>query len=83
MPARKYKPSKSIGKKDNSPKARANEDKPRQPAESKPPRDSFPIVGIGASAGGVQALETFSPTCRRIAAWRLSSSSIWIPITRA
>jgi two-component system, chemotaxis family, CheB/CheR fusion protein len=59
MPARKNTPSKSKGKKDSSPKARANEDKPRQQAESKPPRDSFPIVGIGASAGGVQALETF------------------------
>ena len=39
--------------------------------------DSFPIVGIGASAGGLEALELFLRMCRRTAASPSSSSSTW------
>ena len=59
MPASKKTPSKSRGKKDDSKKVQANEGEQRQPGASKPAQDSFPIVGIGASAGGVQAPDTF------------------------
>jgi two-component system CheB/CheR fusion protein len=30
----------------------------------------FPIVGIGASAGGLEAMELFFKTCRNIQVWR-------------
>ena len=30
---------------------------------------SFPIIGIGASAGGLEALESSSPTCPCAAVW--------------
>jgi two-component system CheB/CheR fusion protein len=30
----------------------------------------FPIVGIGASAGGLEAMELFLKTCRNIQVWR-------------
>jgi chemotaxis response regulator CheB len=35
----------------------------------------FPIVGIGASAGGLEALEIFFHICRRKRTWLLLSSS--------
>ena len=43
----------------------------------------FHIVGIGASAGGLQALEEFFDRVARTAAWPTSSSSICRPITPA
>jgi hypothetical protein len=33
-------------------------------------RTRFPIVGIGASAGGLEAMELFLKTCRNIQVWR-------------
>ncbi len=35
------------------------------------PNNSFYIVGIGASAGGLDAFERFFKTCPIIPAWRL------------
>ena len=40
------------------------------------------VVGIGASAGGLQPLQEFFSAMPRIAAWRLSSSSISRPNSR-
>ncbi|CDH46574.1 hypothetical protein BN874_530003 [Candidatus Contendobacter odensis Run_B_J11] len=51
--------------------------------QSPPPPDAFPIVGIGASAGGLEALELFLSPIPGDSAWRLSSSSTSIPPTRA
>ena len=40
-----------------------------KPVKTTKPTD-FPIVGLGASAGGLEALEAFfSPTCLLIAIW--------------
>jgi hypothetical protein len=37
---------------------------------SKDKTRDFPIVGIGASAGGLEAMELFFKTCRNIQVWR-------------
>ncbi len=39
------------------------------PAVHKPGKDDFFIVGIGASAGGIQALQEFFPHVPKIQAW--------------
>ena len=44
---------------------------------------AFPIVGIGASAGGLEALELFLKHVPRAAGWRSSSSSTSTRRTRA
>jgi two-component system CheB/CheR fusion protein len=65
MPTKKKNPSiksakiKKNQKKDNSTKAEGKVKAKAARNEPKPPKDAFPIVGIGASAGGVQALEAF------------------------
>lgn len=41
------------------------------------PGVSFPVVGIGCSAGGLEALEAFFPMSHRPVAWLISSSSTW------
>ncbi len=40
--------------------------------------DRFPVVGIGASAGGLEAATFFLRSSRRISAWPMSWYSIWI-----
>jgi two-component system CheB/CheR fusion protein len=65
VPAKKKSPPKKHAKapkkpkKDNSKEAAAKVKKGTAQTESKPSTDTFPIVGIGASAGGVEALENF------------------------
>ena len=51
MPTRKKPLSKQSGNKDSSAKVQVKDRKKRDPVESNPPEASFPIVGIGASAG--------------------------------
>ena len=51
--------------------------------DSRPNAASFPIVGIGASAGGLEAFTKSWPPCLRTPAWHLFSSSIWTLITLA
>ena len=43
----------------------------RKKAEAKnhTEKKAFPAIGIGASAGGLEALETFSPTFPQTPAW--------------
>lgn len=48
----------------------------------KGPGAGFPIVAIGASAGGLEAFEHSLANCRQAAEWPLSSSSIWTRITK-
>jgi two-component system CheB/CheR fusion protein len=64
MPARKKSSPQSSAKAKKKPKkvdsknAEVKARKKSAQGEPKPSKDTFPIVGIGASAGGVQALET-------------------------
>ena len=65
MPTKKKSPStksaksKKSRKKDNSTKAEGKVKAKAARSDPKLSEDAFPIVGIGASAGGVQALENF------------------------
>lgn len=55
------------------------------PVTDEKPAADFPVVGIGASAGGLAAFEAFFPACRPETnrAWRLFLCSIWPLATRA
>jgi chemotaxis response regulator CheB len=67
-------------KTDTSPDRAAEETPPQQSEDT-----SFPIVGIGASAGGLEAYEQFfanMPLTRK-AEWRLSWFSTWTRTARA
>ena len=44
--------------------------------------ESFPVVGIGASAGGLEAFQEFFAACRPTPGWPSSSSSTSTPGTR-
>ena len=43
----------------------------------------FPVVGLGASAGGLEALPSSSGPCPPISAWPSCLCLTWIPCTRA
>ena len=53
----------------------------RAAAKNGPQRmaDLFPIVGIGASAGGLEAFSELLQACRKKAGWHSCWCSIWIP----
>ena len=61
-------------------------DQTRPEARSGKPREwdtPFHIVGVAASAGGLEALEKFFDNMRRTAGWPSWSSSICRPTSRA
>ena len=67
----------------NAPDEIVNPEQVERPTEQQ--SAGFPIVGIGASAGGLSAFEAFFSTmpADAILAWPLSWCSIWPGTTRA